>query len=254
MRRSSAYTDYFVIYYVGLLATIIGVIILFPSGIDNTDPWLYPITAGGILTFILGMIMSRPYWIDFKNDGGGITVVKPSLIFPPLKVRYFIRCDEIEYFYVVTALILGHKKPDLFYVAEVNDTITIVDSRNKNHILAANTRFKENGENERKRFIETLREVSAACENSIPLFVEYDILSDIQITPEGDRKRWFSVGSTVDPDFYFHVIETRVKNKDGSPVNLDDFKIPDDVPHIDLKKDEKPEEKFREMKVKELWG
>jgi len=131
MSRSSRYTDYFLIYYVGLLATVIGVIILLPSEIDNTDPLLYPIIVGGILTFIIGMIMSRPYWIDFKKDKRGITVVKPSLIFPPLKVRYFIPCNEIEYFYVVTALILGHKKPDFFYVAEVNDTITIVDSRNE---------------------------------------------------------------------------------------------------------------------------
>jgi len=148
MRHLNSYTAPFAYLYIGLLAIVISVIVLLPSSIDDTDPWVYPIMIGIVLTIIIGMIMYRPYWIDFKKDKGGITVVKPSLIFPPLKVRYFIPCNEIEYFYVVTALILGHKKPDFFYVAEVNDTITIVDSRNKKHILAMNTRFKENGENE----------------------------------------------------------------------------------------------------------
>jgi len=253
MRRLNDCEYYFVVLYIIMLATILGVIVLLPSSIDSTDPAAYPIIAGAILTCIIGMIKYRPYLMDFKYDRGGITVVKPSLIFPPLKVKYFIRFDEMKYLFVETVLVLALKKPDIFYVVEVNEAVTIVDYRDKKHTFARNNEFRKNGINYMKGFREFLAEFYDRCEENVPVFVGYNIFSDPMITPEGEIRRRFTLKIRVDPDFYFHVVKTRVRNKDGSPINPDDFKIPDDIPHIDLKKDEKPEEKLREMKLREAW-
>ena len=248
MRRTTKNMHLFVILYVIAFVTFFIILFSFMPTSGGMEPTAYVIAILAIIVCVGGMSHYRALWTDFICEEDGVSVVRPSLLFPLLKLRHFIPCDEIEYVLVEIGHILSKKSPH--FLRRIG-ALTIVTTHGKKYPLVIESRIEKSEFESFSKFRRFLKGFSDTCK-SVAVFVEYTFNTDVKEVLQHQNRAGLVQNPRVEPEFYLYLLEKYVdKEEDG--MNIEDFLIPDDIPHIDLRKDETPEEKLREMKLREAW-
>ncbi len=244
MRHITKNMYIFIILYVTAFLTIFAILFSFiPMG-GGMEPATYLIAMLGIIVCAWGMSHYRALWTDFICEKNGVTVVRPSLLFPLLKLRYSIRCNEIEYAMVEIGHTLSKKSPYFLYEIEA---LTIVTAHGKKYPFVIESKIENNGFESASKFRKVLKDFSDTCK-AVPIFVEYTFHTDVKEVLQHQNRVGLVRDPRVEPEFYLQILEKYITKGDNG-LHVADFLIPDDIPHIDLKKGETPEDKLREMKL-----
>ena len=239
--------------YLGIIASIIATTYEIYSEFHDSrfDYRFVIISFSGIIVLIAALYHSRNYLVNLIPIEGGVLLQFPSFFIPFFTKEKLIEYDSTKYILLDESLMLSRNNR---HPSAVIDTLTIVDKNGKKHRMVAESSFKEKKNNMQdvRTLLQHLSENSINSGKKIPIFVKYNLGSDPKITPDGEKRRGLlDMDMEIDPDFYFHVIETRLTYKDASPLKSKEFRIQDDdVPHIVLGKYETPEEKMQEIRMR----